>query len=64
MPQLEFDAASQSKMEFIESVIEFCKPFFDEALGFDFSKNDCLKIAYCKILCKEPPSRYYIPQNV
>lgn len=47
MPQLEFDAASQSKREFIESVIEFCKPFFDEALGFDFSKNDCLKIAYC-----------------
>ena len=49
MPQLEFDATSQSKREFIESVIEFCKPFFDEALGFDFSKNDCLKIAYCNL---------------
>ena len=46
MPQLEFDAASQSKREFIESVIEFCKPFFDEALGFDFSKRMMKSMAY------------------
>jgi len=42
MLQLDLDTTDRSKKEFIESVIEYCKPFFDEALGFNFSKNDCL----------------------
>lgn len=47
MPQLNLDVAGLSKKEWIESIIEECKPIFDDAFGFDFSRNGCLKIAFC-----------------
>lgn len=47
MPVLKHDAIGQSKKEFVESVIEICKVIFNDASGLDFSKNDCLKIAFC-----------------
>lgn len=47
MLELNLDPFRQSKKEFIESVIETCKPIFDDAFGLDFSKDDCLKVAFC-----------------
>lgn len=47
MIELNLDPFRQSKKEFIESVIEACKPIFDDAFGLDFSRDDCLKVAFC-----------------
>ena len=47
MLELNLDPFRQSKKEFIESVIETCKPIFDDAFGLNFSKDDCLKVAFC-----------------
>ena len=47
MLELNLDPFRQSKKEFIESVIETCKPIFDDAFGLDFPKDDCLKVAFC-----------------
>lgn len=47
MQELNLDAFRQSKKEFIESVIETCKPIFNDAFGLDFSRDDCLKVAFC-----------------
>ena len=47
MLELNLDTFMQSKKEYIESVIEICKPIFNDEFGLDFSKNDCLKVAFC-----------------
>ncbi len=46
MLELNFDPFRQSKKEFIESVIETCKPIFNDAYGLDFSRDNCLKVAF------------------
>lgn len=47
MLRLNLDASRRSKKEFIELVIEACKPIFNDAMGYDFFKEDNLKIAFC-----------------
>lgn len=46
MQELNLDTFLQSEKEFIESVIETCKTIFYDAFGLDFSRDDCLKVAF------------------